>query len=112
MPYYGASVAMRSLIAIGAKPQQLHNRPLGVKARTAYFPFQLAAEVSFTDFVNLATAGADQELSGMGVLGVRASDEGMQAFDAVNEALLQQKFERAIDRRRSGAAGVGTHTLE
>ncbi len=45
---------------------------------------------------------ADQEDGGVAVIPVAAGDEGVEAFDAVGEAHLQQEIERAIDRGRLG----------
>lgn len=47
---------------------------------------------------------ANQENGGMTVIPMAAGHEGVQAFDPVSEAHLEQEFQRAIDRRRLGGA--------
>jgi hypothetical protein len=41
-----------------------------------------------------------------------AADEGVARFDAVDQALLDEELERAIDRGRLGAAAVGAQGLQ
>ena len=66
--------------------------------------------VYFGDFV----AGlAEQELCGVFVWGfVDASDEGGEAFDAVDEALLAEEFEGAVDCGGCGGFAVGAELVE
>ncbi len=75
------------------------------------------------DFGDLAAKAADQELGGVvvGVPGVAvAADEGVEALDAVNQALGDEKIEGTVDGGRLAAAvaraqavqqGVGTDGL-
>ena len=41
-----------------------------------------------------------------------AADEGVQRLDAVHQAVFHQEFERAVDRRRLGAAAFEAQLLE
>ena len=47
-------------------------------------------------FAHLVAAFADQELAGMGFARPPASDEGIQGFDLVYEAVLDKKIQRPV----------------
>jgi hypothetical protein len=54
-------------------------------------------------FANCSTAFADQKYDEIAAaVIVYASDEGVAALDAMNETVLAQKLERAVDRDRRG----------
>src|SRR5690625_489313 len=48
----------------------------------------------------------------MAVVGPRAADEGLQAFDTVDQTLCQQKIKRTIDCRRSDGTTLSTQPVE
>lgn len=59
-----------------------------------------------------AAALADQELAGMPFLRMAAADIGVQRLDAVDQANLDQKVQRAVHRWRRGARVVRLQRLE
>ncbi len=48
----------------------------------------------------------------MVAVGLRAADVGVEGFEAVDQAVLHQEIERAIDGRRRRAAAVALQLLE
>ena len=44
-----------------------------------------------------AASLADEECRGLALMGMRAGDKGVAAFDLVDEAMGQEEIERAID---------------
>jgi len=59
-----------------------------------------------------AAAAADEELAHMRPFRPRAADIGVERFDAVDEAVLDEKIERAVDRGRRGAGMRAAQRLE
>ncbi len=51
-------------------------------------------------FRHLVALRADQELAAVFIAGVSAAGVGVEAFDAVNETMFQQKIQRPVDRGR------------
>ena len=70
------------------------------------------ADPVIVEFDGVAALAAHQELAGMGVVGVRAADIGVQALDPVDKTLLDQKIERPIDRERCDAFALDRHVVE
>ena len=65
------------------------------------------------DFRDLPALAADQELRGVvGVVGIDAGDEGVQALDLVDQALFHQEIQRAVDCGRHGAFVLGLQPVE
>src|SRR5262249_28983234 len=64
------------------------------------------ADAGIVELGRRLAAGADQELPDMALVGIGAADIGVERFDAVDEAVLDQELERAIDGGRLRA-----HTL-
>src|SRR5262249_4137889 len=71
-----------------------------------------AADSRIVDLGHVLAVAADQELTDMVAVGPRAADEGVARFQAMDEALFKQEIERALDRRRGGAAAVALQGLE
>ena len=49
---------------------------------------------------------------GVGVAGVVAADEGVEAFDTVDQAVFEQKFQGAVDGGRCGTGTVGAQLVQ
>lgn len=63
-------------------------------------------------FLGIAAARAHQELPGMEGAGGGAADKGVQAFDAVDQALFQQEIQRTIHGQRRHPFAVGRQILQ
>lgn len=61
---------------------------------------------------DLTAAGADQQADVMRNLGVGAAHKGVEAVDSMNEALLKQKVERAVDGGRFDRVVFGGEAVE
>src|SRR5690606_23637059 len=88
------------LAALGANALDLHFLSVGCKACRERL---LADELGNGGVLELGDAlarAADQELAGMLAVRHFAPDECVQCIDAMNQARLQQKFQRSIDRGR------------
>lgn len=66
------------------------------------------AGIAVFDFGHLFTIAADQKLSSALMARMHTADECIAAFEAMNQTLHQQKFERAIDDRRSDTLGISS----
>ena len=65
------------------------------------------------DLVDAAAVAADQELDGVVVADAfLAGDEGVEAFDAVDEAVLEEEVERAVDGGGHGVVADGLEAVE
>ena len=63
-------------------------------------------------FGNCAAGLADQQGCGLALMGMRASDEGIAAFNLVDEAMSQEKIKGAVDRDGCRAGAVLRHPLD
>jgi hypothetical protein len=66
------------------------------------------AGIAIFDLGHLLAITADQKLSGALMARMHTADECIAAFDAMNQTLHQQKFERAIDDRRRDTLGISS----
>ena len=81
------------------------------ESETAGFGQQVI--ITYLELGDLVAVATDQELRATAMPGVNAGNKSVKAFDAMNQAFLQQEIERAIDNRwrdlfvRSGAIQLG-----
>src|SRR5262249_42165972 len=92
------------LLAGGALTFDLNGRALGGKSLLARAGFDRGRDAAIRQFGHAAATTADQELIAVHLGRMGAADEGIAGFDAMDQPLLDQKFERTIDRRRLRAA--------
>jgi hypothetical protein len=90
---------LRRLKASGASTLDFDYRIGKVKSFTLGCALQSPFRGIVLHFRDGAALTTDQELHRMGTFGIRASDKRIQPFDFVNEPLIHQKVESAIDRR-------------
>ena len=64
------------------------------------------------DFERVAATLADEELALMRLADFATRDERIARFDAMNESVLDEKIERAIDGRGRHAAALGLESGE
>src|SRR5690349_174941 len=62
--------------------------------------------------LGIAAVGADQEEAAMRLAGMAAADEGVHPLDAVDQPVLDQEIERAIDGRRGRAEVLVAQLVE
>lgn len=92
------------MLTIAAQPAQLDDLLVhfeAVRGRRGRKPF---GELFTRDFERVAAALADEELALMRLADFAAGDECVARFDAMNEPMLDEKIERAIDGRGRHAA--------
>src|SRR5690606_32310381 len=102
----------RPLDAGRAQAPQLDGQPVDREPRGGGALRQDGADLRAIDLRHRAAAGADQELAHMRLVGSRAADEGVERLDPVNEAVVAQEIERAIDGGRRGGAAVAAELLK
>src|SRR5687768_13347063 len=100
------------LAAVGATPGQLDDRPLDGKAGGLGAAADRPVDAPVVQLRRRAATGADQELSDMVAVGMRAADIGVEAGDAVHQPVRNEEIERAIDGRRRDAAALAAQPLE
>jgi hypothetical protein len=66
------------------------------------------AGIAIFEFGHLLAITADQKLRSALMARVHTTDECIAAFDAMDQTLHQQKFQRTIDDRRSDTLDVGS----
>ena len=94
---------------MGADAGNLDHGTLGHKSGRSRGSLERFRDVAAGRLADGTAALADQEHDEVVVTGVivHAGDEGIAALDAVDEAVVAQKIERAIDRDRCRAPPAG-----
>jgi hypothetical protein len=91
------------LLTARAEAANFDSLPLDGEAEPRCLPHDCIGDRVIVEFGGTAAAGADHELADMLGFWSVAADIGIERFDAVNEALLDEELESAVDggRRRS-----------
>ena len=92
------------LLALRANPGYLDDRVIDREADVIGLRQQ--AWIAMLDLGDLLAITANEELGGTLVTRVYATDKGIAAFDAMDQPLRQQEFERTVHDRRGNALGV------
>ena len=72
-------------------------------------------EAGVFEFGDAVAGLANQELGGVGMVvavGIDATDEGGEPFEAMDKALFLEEFEGAVDGGGSGGAALGAQPVE
>jgi len=94
------------LLALCANPGNLDHRV--VDCKTDIISQRLQSGIAVFELGHLITITTNQKLSGTEMPRMHTTDEGIAAFDAMNQSLGQQKFQRSIDDRWSDTIGIGS----
>ena len=95
--------ALLSLAALAAKARHFQSHVARGEAAAAGAGGDRVGKTRAVQFVGIAALGADQKEAAVTLSRMGAADEGIHALDAVDQAVLDQEVECAIDggRRRA-----------
>src|SRR6185437_16118457 len=93
------ALAVRALAGC-AESADLDHLAVDPEAERPAVPLYRRDDGVIMQFLRRAAIAADDELALMRMAGIETGDEGIERFDAVDEFLLEEKIDGAIDRRR------------
>ncbi len=93
-------------LALPAQTGQLDDLPVHLEAVRGRARRQLLRQIAAGNLDGVAACLADQELPFVRLADLAARDERVLRFDPVDEAVLDQKLERAVDGGRRPAAAL------
>jgi hypothetical protein len=94
------------VLAIAAKPAQLHDLLVDLESVRGRCTGQALGELFAGNFKGVSAALANEKLALMRFADFATGDEGVARFDAMNETVLDEKVERAVDSRGRDAAAL------
>ena len=77
------------------------------EAARCYSFFDGAFDVNIVEFSHITAIAADEKMTGVRFARMSAADKGVEAGDAVDEAILHQEVESAVDCHGRGLAATG-----